>query len=413
MRILFLAHRLPYPPNKGEKIRAFTALKLLAERNDVYLLCFYDDPDDQRHVSNLQLHCKRVYAEPIPWLGSRLRAAKAVFSRRSFSLGFFYSHRMEAMVRRTMADERFDLVFVYSSAMVQYVDANAGVRCVVDMVDVDSDKWRQYGDYTLPPLSWLYRAEGRRLAECEGQIVRSASKVIVCSAHEAELLATRGLPAERIVVIDNAPPLELISRCPDSGFANTSHAPYVIFTGSMDYRPNIDAALYFAKEIFPEVQKLAPDINFVIAGRNPTRRIRRLSKIPGIIVTGAVPDMYSLLRNAAVAVAPLRIACGLQFKVLEALALGTPVVIGSKTASALPSALRSHVQVEDDPHTFAARVVKLARFGLPLPRHEVCRAVHAYYQESRLRTELNAIIEPTNYEDAQAATIGFRSDAWQ
>ena len=397
MRILFLAHRLPYPPNKGDKIRSFRALQMLSERHEVDLFCFYDDRKDTKYLRDLQAYCRHIYAEPLSWFASRIRAALSVLMGHPFTLGFFHSFAMQQRVLDSLKREPFDLVFVYGSAMAQYVEAvKTSLPCLLDIVDVDSDKWKQYAQHALPPLAWLYEAEARSLARYEDHLVRDFPRLVVCTEREAELLRKRASSFQNVSVLENAPPLELMDGSDERILADAAaHRPYIVFTGSMDYLPNIDAAVYFAREIFPAIRKEAPEIQLVIVGRNPVRAVRQLAQIPGIRVTGPVRDVYPYLRAAAVAVVPLRIACGLQFKILEAMAMGVPVIIGSKPAMALPSQLRRWVQIEDEPNAFARRTVQLVRHGTAFASEEMRRAVRDYYQKGRLQGELDALVAAT------------------
>src|SRR5579864_1271013 len=335
MRILFLVHRLPYPPNKGDKIRSFWELRSLAERHQVNLACFYDQAEDERELDNAAKYCESLYAEKINPLAARIRSVGAVLRGESFSVAYFHSRKMEAAIRSAVQAKKPDVIFVFSSSMAHYVIDVPNIPKVLDMVDVDSEKWAQYSRTASIPFSWLGRYEARQLAKHESEIVRRFSGTFVCTAREAELL--RSVSGQQNVGVvgnvldgnffdpDKVPLEEQIARL----------QPYVVFTGAMDYLPNIDAVTYFCREILPLARERVPNLRFVIAGMNPAREVKRLAG-DAVIVTGSVPDIRIYLRGAAAAVVPMRVSRGIQNKVLEALAMGLPVLTTSRVAASLP-----------------------------------------------------------------------------
>jgi sugar transferase (PEP-CTERM/EpsH1 system associated) len=268
---------------------------------------------------------------------------------------------MAQRVREALNSNDYDLVFVFSSSMAQYVEQAVTVPRILDMVDVDSDKWLQYARNSSPLRSWLWKREAQRLAAYEEKIANEFSLTLLCTEPEADLLRRRV----------SSPKIQVLSNRVDEMYWDpmavtvtseiTAWQPYVIFTGSMDYLPNEDAALFFYRECFPRLRETLPNIHFVIAGRNPTALVRRLSRDPAVCVTGSVPDIRPWLLGASVAVAPLRIARGIQNKVLEAMAMGLSVVTTSKTAAGLSPPLRGQLAIEDDAVAFARAVARLTR----------------------------------------------------
>lgn len=366
MRVLFLAHRLPYPPDKGDKIRSFRELEELSSRHELDLFCFYDDTNDRRYLREVNRYCRVVYAEPVSWLRSRIRALRALFWGRPFTTAFFYSPTMARRVRGAINDRKYDLIFVYGSAVAQYVQGVNHVPRVLDLVDVDSDKWRQYARYSRAPVSWIWSAEASRLGEYENRIVREFSMTLVSTLAEADLLRRSGGDA-RIEHLENRFDTTYLDPAKVSVPEElASCRPYLIFTGSMDYFPNVDAVEMFCREVFPCIRAQVPNAQFLIVGRNPTRIVRKLAQRPGVRVTGAVADIRPYLRGASAAVAPLRIARGIQTKIFEAMAMNLPVVVSSKAATAMPACLRGQVQIEDDPRALARCLIQL----LQAKRHE-------------------------------------------
>jgi polysaccharide biosynthesis protein PslH len=241
MRILFLAHRLPYPPNKGDKIRSFHELEAIALHHEVDLFCFYDQPEDSTYFPEVRRRCRELYAERVSWLRSRTQAALACVLGRPFTTAFFHSPAMARRIREAVRDRNYDLIFVFSSSMAPYVERASNIDRVLDMVDVDSDKWTQYASHANPPKSWLWQAEGRRLAACERSWARDFSLTLLSTGAEAAILR-KNAPDAKIEVLDNR--IDTSYFDPDRVQITpeiAANQPYIVFTGSMDYFPNIDA----------------------------------------------------------------------------------------------------------------------------------------------------------------------------
>ena len=406
MRILFLAHRLPYPPNKGDKVRSFWELRDLSARHEVDLLCFYDDPEDTKSFDLVRRFCRHLYAEPIsPWR-SRLRAFRALLRGKAFTPSYFCSRSMGERVRAALRARDYDAVFVFSSSMAQYVCEQGLPPCFLDMVDVDSDKWAQFALRRPGLSSWLWGREAVRLARLESQLLEQFHTTLVCTEAEAELLRRRRADG-RIEVVEHALDTDYFDPTKVSMSPSIEALrPYLIFTGSMDYLPNVDAVIHFYEAVFPQVVASVPEARFVIAGRKPARAVRNLRKDPRVVVTGTVPDVRRYLRGAHAAVAPLRIARGVQTKILEAMAMGLPVVASRKAASALPGDLVRHLRVEDDPQAMAQAFVELLQQPSTVPRASVRDAAVAHFeavnQSLRIERILNDAIKNRHQTDARA-----------
>ena len=391
MRILFLSHRLPYPPNKGDKIRSFWELKTLSRRHEIDLFCFYDDEADRKEVANIHRYCRSCYVEPLSGLRSRGRAAVGLIRREPFSTAYFRSRSMTRQIADSFKARTHDLMFVFGSAMAPYAEQHPHVPKVLDMVDVDSDKWEQYAVQGRPPLSWLWKLESRRLGEYESRLVRSFANTLISTEAECRLLRSK-CATGKITVLQNSLDTAYFSPQESNSFPQIqSLKPYVIFTGTMDYPPNVQAVEFFCSEILPHVVARVPRIKFVIAGRNPSKRVLDLAANSSVRITGAVPDIRPYLQNAAVAVAPMKIARGVQNKILEALAMGLPVVATPLTAGALPRELAFHVEEESDPRQFGERVVK--HLIGPAQREDIQRAaVKRFFDELRLSEQLEECV---------------------
>ena len=339
MDVLFLSHCVPNPPNKGEKIRAFHELTWLAARYRIHLVCFAREPEEMDAARRLNDCCASVYVELLP------RATKLVAAFGRFGLGhslttaFYFSPRMQARVA-AMVEDDISAAVVYSSAMAQYVPKP--VPMLFDMVDVDSEKWMQYGNMRWPGLP--YRMEGARLRKLETAFTRRAACTFLATEPEATLL--RGfVPGAPVRCVENGVDFDYFDPSLLSPISDLRDRRFVVFTGAMDYYPNADGAHWFASDVFPELRRRDPALEFWIVGRNPNRSLSRLSGRNGVTVTGSVPDIRPYLQSACAVVAPLRIARGIQNKVLEALAMSKSVLASAPVTrtfgSRIPAGLRA------------------------------------------------------------------------
>jgi sugar transferase (PEP-CTERM/EpsH1 system associated) len=391
-RVLFIVHRSPLPPNKGDKMRSFWELETLARSYSVDLFAFYDDPEDEKHFDRLDFYCNHHYLERLSPLWSRVRALRALLTGRTFSPAFFYSKRMEQRIRAALAAHSYAAIIVFSSSMAQYVASFRKSRRILDLVDVDSDKWNQYAQRSPWPLAWFWRRESRGLAAYERQMVEQFSTTLVCTHSEAKLLRFVA-PAGNIQVLQNY--LDVNSYQPaDASLPHEIRAwqPYVILSGSMDYFPNVDAAGYFYHQIFPLIRKQLPETRFVIAGRKPHRSVQALAADPSVKVTGSIADIKPYILGAQAAVVPMRVARGVQNKILEALASGVPVVSTSAAASALPQKLRSLVAEADTPANFAAAVVRLLGDSSGIRSDELREALRKHFENLNLNAQLTDLV---------------------
>jgi len=356
MNILYICHRVPYPPDKGDKIRSFHQIRHLCNEHTVHVACLIDDPRDAAHIKTLEKYCASVDAIPRGPIAAAWRALLALPTSRSLSVAAFYSGALQRRIDARLRHERFDRIIVYCSAMAQYVRRITEIPVVMDFVDVDSEKWRAYADYRPFPLSWLYRLEAGRLARYEQRIAASGRHLLVASEMEKMLLQSRG-DGRAVSVIPNGVDLDYFT--PEQVAPPLDNRPALVFTGVMDYFPNVDGVRYFCEEIFPLILKEVPEAQFAIVGRNPTRQVRALARHAEVIVTGSVADVRPFLAGAKVAVAPLRIARGVQNKVLEAMAMGLPVIGTSAAFQGMHATEADGIRIADEPEPFARAVVAL------------------------------------------------------
>lgn len=357
--LLFLVHRIPFPPNKGDKIRSYHLLRHLNKNYRVHLATFIDDPEDWQHVGALRAMCADLYCAPLrPW-AARLRSLGGLMRAEALSVPYYRHPGFARWVADKLSRVRRALAF--SSPMAQYLfDAGPQVRRVMDFVDVDSDKWRQYASSRHWPMSWLYAREAKRLLGYERRIATHFDAGVLVSQSEAALFRSL-VPeaADRIAAVENGVDSDYFS--PDRPYEN----PYrddervLVFTGAMDYWANVDAVRWFAEEVFPAVHAQNSAARFYIVGSRPDDAVRALAGRPGVIVTGRVPDTRPYLAHARAAVAPLRIARGVQNKVLEAMAMGKPVLASPQAMDGIATCPGLERLVTDSAATMAQMAAAL------------------------------------------------------
>jgi sugar transferase (PEP-CTERM/EpsH1 system associated) len=334
--LLFLSHRIPFPPEKGDKIRSFHILEHLASRYRVHLGCFYDDPTDARHIDELRRRCGTVLCLPLhrtrAWIGSLTALATGY----SLTETYFHDARLARWVAETMRQHRPGRSFIFCSAMAPYaLPYRQGTR-IFDMMDIDSEKWGAYADVRPWPLSQLYARERRLLFELERRAAAEFDRTLLVSRAEAELFQ-RLAPevADRVHALRNGVDTTYFDPRLTYSRPFADAAVPIVFAGTMDYWPNIQAAEWFAGTVLPLLGGCDRSLEFWIVGANPAPAIRRLAERPGIHVTGRVEDMRPYLVHAAAIVAPLRVARGIQNKVLEAMAMAKPVVATPEAAEGI------------------------------------------------------------------------------
>lgn len=324
--ILFLAHRIPWPPDRGDKIRSWHILKRLREIARVHLACFADDDADLQHRAALAPLMASIHVEKRT--RSRLSGAvSGLLTGRPLSLSLFESAGIRHFVADRLASGRIDCIFAFSGQMAQFVPADrGGARFVMDFVDIDSEKFASYAENTSWPVRWVHAREAKKLFAFEQAVAARADASLFVSEAEAALFRRRtGLEPDRVLALENGTDLDAFN--PAGEYPSPKKAgPLLVFTGQMDYRPNIEAVASFAEETLPLIRAVKPDAQFAIVGRKPDAKVQALARLSGVIVTGEVPDVRGWLAAADVVVAPLRIARGIQNKVLEAMAMARPVV---------------------------------------------------------------------------------------
>ena len=400
MKILYLAHRIPYPPDKGDKIRSYYEVRYLGERHSVALVAFVDDPADLRHVETLRRWCASVdviYRSP---RAARILGLRALLDGRALSVAAFDSGRLRRIARERAAG--VDAIVALSSVMAQYAPPGTPAATIADFVDIDSEKWRLYASRRPWPLSWLYALEADRLGRFEAAMARAWDETLLVSEREAASLRRLATEA-RVTILPIGLDVDAFTPAPPVD------EPSLVFTGAMDYFPNVDGISYFCDEILPRVREAIPAARISVVGRNPAREVLRLAERPGVTVTGAVADVRPYLHAAAVAVAPLRISRGVQLKILEAMASGLPVVGSSSAMEGLHAPEDAGLVAADDPARFADAVIAYLRDpGLRRAAGARSRAYverHCRWEQQGLRLEaiIAARVAARRTRDLEAA----------
>jgi sugar transferase (PEP-CTERM/EpsH1 system associated) len=361
--LLLLTQRIPYPPDKGEKIRHFQILKHLAQNHNVHLGCLVDDPNDWQYLETVKSFCADAYFARLDRRRDALSHLGALATGSALSVALYRNRGLARWVKGVLDRVRPDIVFVCSSNMAPYVlnHPHRGRRRVVDLVDVDSEKWRAYATKATGPMKWLYGREARLVFALERRVARESDYSTFVSEAEARMFRT--LVPERassVVGVSNGVDCDYFNPAGDYPVPYDTALPNFVFTGTMDYAPNVDAVTWFAQNILPAIRPTLPLARFHIVGANPAPAVRNLARLDGVHVTGRVPDVRPYLAHATAAVAPMRIARGIQNKVLEAMAMARPAIVTSDALEGIDAAPETELVLANDAAAFAEAACRLA-----------------------------------------------------
>jgi len=357
MRIFFVCRRVPFPPDRNNKIATFNEIRHLSARHEVHVFCLGDGSQDLDNIPGLRKYATSVTVAPINALTIKLRALKALLSGEPLSVAAFNEAKLHAAIRRKFDELRPDLIIVYSCNVAQFAEHFPQVPRIMQFGDLDSLKWRQYAERSRIPLKWIYAIEEKRLLAYERRIASAFSYALVHTDLERRDFE-RLIPGVPVTLVGNGVDLDYFRSGGDA-----KQPASIVFTGVMDYRPNVDAVVWFCNEILPVIQAEIAEASFTICGSRPTSTVLNLARQRGVAVTGWVPDTRPYLDRAEVFVAPLRMARGVQNKLLEALAMGLPCVASTAAWSGTTIAQGEGILGTDNPRKFAEHVVRLLRHG--------------------------------------------------
>jgi polysaccharide biosynthesis protein PslH len=354
MRVLFVCHRLPYPPNRGGKIRPFHMIQHLSQSHAVTVASLAASDEELRQGAGLADLGVKVIAEVLPPAARWRQAVASLPTASPSSAAYFWSSRLHRRILEAAGRGGFDLVMVHCAFVGRYVDGIPARLRILDFGDLDSAKWATYARHRRLPLSVGYALEARKLRRLEARLASTFDRITVTTAGEGNAFAALGVDRP-FRVIPNGVDTSYFQPRPDPG----ADVHTLAFLGRMDYFPNVDGVRWFVGEVLPLIRRKVPDASLRIVGSSPVPSIQRLASHPGVTVTGTVPDVRAHLRDAAVSIAPLRIARGTQNKILESIAMGLPVVATSAAAMGIQAVPRRHLATADDAATFADCVVRL------------------------------------------------------
>ncbi len=379
-KVLLLTHRLPYPPDRGDRIRAYHLLKALSQKFDMALACVSEEPVWLQHHHLLRAMAKRVALQPMikPW--SALRAGGAFLRGQPITPAWHYRLGLAEQIVQWHEQDPFDLVLTFCTGMIDYArlltrqrnTAGQRIKHILDVVDVDSLKWSAYARQSWPPMSWVYGSEAKRLRRIEAGELDPIDAVTVISKAEARAYEQSVGHHEGLTVVRNGVDLEYFAPLQDPN----NHT--MVFVGVLNYRPNAEAVTWFAKQVMPPLREKVPDAHLYIVGRHPTPAVSALSQIPGVEVVGSVPDVRSYLMQSSVSIAPLLLARGTQNKVLEAMACQRAVVCSPAAAAGIDATADEHFLVADSPADWVVQLMRL--FGDQPLRQKIAAAARTHVQ---------------------------------
>jgi sugar transferase (PEP-CTERM/EpsH1 system associated) len=356
MRVLVLTHSLPYAPNRGDRLRAYHMLQFLRQRADVELVSLIHDDEELVHVDDVRAFVPRVTALRVPPWRTRFNAATAMITHRPLTHALLDAPGVRAAIQDIAERRCPDVVFAYCSGMAKFAlqPPLDRVPLVLDFVDIDSQKWRDLAVESRWPHSWIYRREAATLGAFEARAAAQAATSLVVNAREAGIARTLA-PSASVEVLLNGVELERLHP-----IAPPAAAPRVIFCGVMNYAPNDEGMQWFVREVWPLIRARRADATLAIVGSDPTPALRTLCEgDASIAVTGRVRDVRDWLWESAVAIAPLRVARGVQNKALEAMAAGLPIVMTDAVAGGLPAEAMPAARVANTPEAFAEHLLDL------------------------------------------------------
>ena len=355
--LIFIAHRIPYPPDKGEKIRGLNLLKHLSRSYRIHLGCLVDEPSDMQHLPALREWCIDVAGFQIDKRLQKLKALARIRPGRPLMLDYYSHPGLQRWVRDSLARQHMDVVYIFTVAMAPYVEGLHRPGLILDAQDIDSEKWTSYAAKAGWPMRAIWSREGRTLLAYERKAAMRCDHTLFVSQQECDrFIELAPETASRVHAVEMGVDLDYFSpnRSFQIPFRNTG--PNLVFTGNMDYWPNADAVQWFAADILPLLRRGYPTVEFHVVGANPGRDVLRLASAPGVRVTGRVPDTRPFMAYADACVVPLRIARGIQNKVLEAMAMGRPVIASPQAFEGIRAISGRDLLVADGAAATAARI---------------------------------------------------------
>ncbi|MFH1746377.1 MAG: glycosyltransferase [Planctomycetota bacterium] len=358
MKILMLTPRFPYPPTRGDTVRSWVELGGLAQRHDVWLACVERSAPPAEHLEHVRRYCRNVAVLPRATFGNLCHGTLSLLAGKSFTEGYFGRPGLASILRQWARSVKFDAVLTFSSSIAPAAKEVGARRRVLDMCDVDSAKWATYARRSVPPLSWLYRLESRRVAELEQRCLHQHDICLLVNERERDKLPQR-VPDAMTGVLPTT--VDLVDYATEDGDKPAMPAePVIGMVGSMFYPPNVRAVNWFGRNVWPRVRAALPEARWLIVGSRPSRSVRRWNRLPGVTVTGFVPDVRAYLEQMRVFVNAVDGDMGVQSKLVIALAAGRAAVVTPDSAAGIEYADKPPFLVAQRPRDFADAVIRVA-----------------------------------------------------
>lgn len=364
--LIFISHCLPYPPDRGEKIRGYHLITHLAKSCRVHLGCLVSDAIDREHVAHLRTICAEVAAFGIDRRAQKMKALARLRPGRPLMLDYYLHSGLRRWVEQTMARIPMDIVYIFSAAMAPYALHFAQGGKILDMVDIDSQKWALYAQRARWPMRRVWAREARTLFAYERHAALASDLTVFVTEAETRLFAALAPEtADRLTWIENGVDTALFSPAIAFGSPYSGAGPHLVFTGNMDYWPNADAVIWFVDRVLPRLRTRLAGAQFHIVGNNPGPEVKRLARHAGVEVTGRVPDTRPYIAHADVSVSPLRMARGVQNKVLEAMALARPVVASPQAFEGIRATAGRDLLVAEDADEMTRAIIEVIEGRYP------------------------------------------------
>ncbi len=363
MNISFICPRIPYPPNRGDKIRSYNIIKYLASKHNIFLFSLIEKEEEKKHKETLETFINYVYTDSIHPTYKKIYSFFSLFQKFPISVRYFYSNKIQNALDDVIRNYYIDIIFCFCSTTAEYIfrsqyrhQLKKKALWIMDLVDVDSEKWLDYSKCKKLPLSLIYSFEAKFLSKYEKKILDDFDNILIISEQERKILSNK-YKSNKIFVMPNGVDLDFFIEDYHSHLKKTG--PTIVFTGVMNYWPNIDGVTWFVKKILPPIKEKYPNITLYIVGSNPPPIVKALSAIKGVQVTGYVKDVRDYISIADISIVPLRIARGLQNKVLEAMAMGKAVVTTSVALDGINARPNRDIVVADNPDVFSKKILDI------------------------------------------------------
>lgn len=359
--ILFLTHRFPYPPNRGDRIRSYNLLRVLAGQFNVSLACTSDEPVSEEQIRHVMQFCSQLHIAELGTWSRRIRGGLALLGKKSLTEAMFHSPSLKKTIQKWHGQKAFDKLIVFCSSMYPYATS----RCfrqtpkTVDLVDVDSEKWKQLATERSFPMSWIYGREADAVHRLETKIGKYSELITLVSDAEAELYRERCRPSSPAIGVSNGVDTNYFGPKTQGSKNTGTSVSNLIFTGVLDYTPNVEGMIWFCKEVMPKLRDHG-DFRIRVVGRRPCINVQELQQIDGVEIVGEVPDVRPYLHEADIAISPLHLARGIQNKVLEAMACGLPTVVSPQSAEGIDATSGKEFYIADTPEDWVDTLCRLA-----------------------------------------------------